>query len=110
VPARNVSSGVGGAAGGPSFLTASRSCFDAAGVRSVAAFSVHCCPAHGGAPEAEREQQPDDEVELLENFGEFPRSTDQGDRTPAPTTKHRAREYLSAAERTRVSLKRHGRH
>ena len=44
---------------------------------------------HPGATE-----QPVEEAELLENLGEFPGRTDQGDRVPAPMTKRRARDYL----------------
>jgi DUF2934 family protein len=46
---------------------------------------------HGEIPPAE----PVEEAELLENLGEFPgRLTDQGDRTPAPMTRRRARKFL----------------
>jgi len=34
-----------------------------------------------------------EEAELLENLGEFPGRTDQGERVLAPMTKRRAREY-----------------
>jgi hypothetical protein len=36
-------------------------------------------------------EEPVEEAELLENLGEFPGRTDQGDRMPAPMTKQRAR-------------------
>ncbi|MEJ0016853.1 MAG: DUF2934 domain-containing protein [Acetobacteraceae bacterium] len=42
-------------------------------------------PAHGAIVE---------EAELLENLGEFPGRTDQGDRPPAPMTRRMAREFL----------------
>jgi hypothetical protein len=45
-------------------------------------------------PEPSATEEPVEEAELLENLGEFPGRTDQGDRMPAPMTKHRAREYL----------------
>lgn len=35
--------------------------------------------------------EPIEEAELLENLGEFPGRTDQGDRLPAPMTKGKAR-------------------
>jgi hypothetical protein len=38
-----------------------------------------------------------EEAELLENLGEFPSRTDQGDRLPAPLTKAKARKLLSEA-------------
>ena len=38
--------------------------------------------------------EPVEEAELLENLGEFPGRTDQGDRMLMPMTKSRAREYL----------------
>jgi hypothetical protein len=42
----------------------------------------------GGHPPPE---QPVEEAELMENLGEFPgRFTDQGDRTTAPMTRHKA--------------------
>jgi len=37
-------------------------------------------------------EEPVEEAELLENLGEFPGRTDQGDRLAAPMTKQRARE------------------
>jgi hypothetical protein len=45
-------------------------------------------------PEPSATEEPVEEAELLENLGEFPGRTDQGDRMPAPMTKRRAREYL----------------
>jgi hypothetical protein len=45
-------------------------------------------------PEPSVIKEPVEEAELLENLGEFPGRTDQGDRMPAPMTKSRAREYL----------------
>jgi hypothetical protein len=39
-------------------------------------------------------EQPVEEAELLENLGEFPGRTDQGERMPAPMTKKRARAFL----------------
>ena len=38
--------------------------------------------------------EPVEEAELLENLGEFPGRTDQGDRLPVPMTKSRTRQYL----------------
>ena len=38
-------------------------------------------------------QEPVEEAELLENLGEFPGRSDQGDRVLAPMTKAKAREY-----------------
>ena len=38
-------------------------------------------------------EEPVEEAELLENLGEFPGRTDQGDRMPAPMTKRQARAY-----------------
>jgi hypothetical protein len=38
--------------------------------------------------------EPVEEAELLENLGEFPGRTDQGDRMPAPMTKEKARAYF----------------
>lgn len=35
-----------------------------------------------------------EEAELLENLGEFPGRSDQGDRRPAPMTKTKARQFL----------------
>jgi hypothetical protein len=45
-------------------------------------------------PEPSATEEPVEEAELLENLGEFPGRTDQGDRMPAPMTKRRAHEYL----------------
>jgi hypothetical protein len=45
-------------------------------------------------PQPSKTEEPVEEAELLENLGEFPGRTDQGDRMPAPMTKRRAREYL----------------
>ena len=42
----------------------------------------------------EANEEPIEEAELLENLGEFPGRTDQGDRVPAPMTKRKARAYL----------------
>jgi hypothetical protein len=39
-------------------------------------------------------EQPVEEAELLENLGEFPGRTDQGDRMPAPMAKRKARALL----------------
>ena len=36
-------------------------------------------------------EEPVEEAELLENLGEFPGRTDQGERMPAPMTKQKAR-------------------
>ena len=44
---------------------------------------------HPGATE-----QPVEEAELLENLGEFPGRTDQGDRVAAPMTRKKARSFL----------------
>jgi hypothetical protein len=38
-------------------------------------------------------EEPVEEAELLENLGEFPGRTDQGDRMPAPMTKQKARAF-----------------
>ncbi len=38
--------------------------------------------------------EPVEEAELLENLGEFPGRTDQGDRMLAPMTKQKARAWL----------------
>jgi hypothetical protein len=38
--------------------------------------------------------EPVEEAELLENLGEFPGRTDQGDRLLVPMTKSRTRQYL----------------
>ena len=45
-------------------------------------------------PHPEANEEPIEEAELLENLGEFPGRTDQGDRVPAPMTKRKARAYL----------------
>ena len=45
-------------------------------------------------PEPSATEEPVEEAELLENLGEFPGRTDQGDRMLAPMTKSRARQYL----------------
>jgi hypothetical protein len=45
-------------------------------------------------PQPSATDKPVEEAELLENLGEFPGWTDQGDRMPTPMTKSRAREYL----------------
>jgi DUF2934 family protein len=37
--------------------------------------------------------EPIEEAALLENLGEFPGRTDQGDRVPAPMTKQKARDF-----------------
>ncbi len=42
-----------------------------------------------GATEA-----PVEEAELLENLGEFPGRTDQGEKVPAPMTKKKARAFM----------------
>jgi hypothetical protein len=39
-------------------------------------------------------EQPVEEAELLENLGEFPGRSDQGDRVTAPMTKQKARAFL----------------
>ena len=64
--------------------------------RELQAFREH--PKAGLLPNpmmAHREpittEEPVEEAELLENLGEFPGWTDQGDRMQAPTTKRRAR-------------------
>jgi hypothetical protein len=44
-------------------------------------------------PEPGPTEEPVEEAKLLENLGEFPGRTDQGDRMPAPMTKSRAREW-----------------
>ena len=45
---------------------------------------------HGGAIPSE---QPVEEAELMENLGEFPaRLTDQGDRSPVPVVRRKARQ------------------
>ena len=48
-------------------------------------------------PEPSATEEPAEEAELLENLGEFPGRTDQGDRMLAPMTKRRAREYLRSS-------------
>lgn len=45
-------------------------------------------------PEPGATEEPVEEAELLENLGEFPGRTDQGDRPPAPMTKQKARAFL----------------
>jgi hypothetical protein len=45
-------------------------------------------------PEPSATEEPVEEAELLENLGEVPGRTDQGDRMLAPMTKSRARQYL----------------
>jgi hypothetical protein len=45
-------------------------------------------------PEPSVTEEPMEEAELLENLGEFPGRTDQGDRMPAPMTRRKSREYL----------------
>ncbi len=45
-------------------------------------------------PQPAATDEPVEEAELLENLGEFPGRTDQGDRVPAPMTKRKARAYL----------------
>ena len=45
-------------------------------------------------PQPSPTAEPVEEAELLENLGEFPGRTDQGDRMLMPMTKSRAREYL----------------
>jgi hypothetical protein len=45
-------------------------------------------------PQPEATEEPIEEAELLENLGEFPGRTDQGDRVTAPMTKRKARAYL----------------
>ena len=46
---------------------------------------------HHGEVEPE---QPVEEAELMENLGEFPGRSDQGDRSPVPMTRRRARQVL----------------
>lgn len=46
---------------------------------------------HHGEVEPE---QPVEEAELMENLGEFPGRSDQGDRSPVPMTRKRARQVL----------------
>ena len=45
-------------------------------------------------PQPVATEQPVEEAELLENLGEFPGRSDQGDRMPAPMTKQKARAFL----------------
>lgn len=45
-------------------------------------------------PHPAASSEPVEEAELLENLGEFPGRTDQGDRLPAPMTKRRARSFM----------------
>lgn len=45
-------------------------------------------------PHPDAHDQPVEEAALLENLGEFPGRTDQGDRPPAPMTKQKARDFL----------------
>jgi hypothetical protein len=46
-------------------------------------------------PQPDASKEPVEEAELLENLGEFPGWTDQGDRMTAPMTKLKARDFLS---------------
>ena len=39
-------------------------------------------------------EDPVEEAELMENLGEFPGRSDQGDRVTAPMTKRKARDFL----------------
>ena len=39
-------------------------------------------------------EQPVEEAELMENLGEFPGRSDQGDRSPVPMTRRKAHEIL----------------
>jgi hypothetical protein len=45
-------------------------------------------------PQPGATEEPVEEAELLENLGEFPGRSDQGDRVPAPMTKQKARAFL----------------
>ena len=45
-------------------------------------------------PQPAATNEPVEEAELLENLGEFPGRTDQGERPTAPMTKRIARAYL----------------
>ena len=45
-------------------------------------------------PQPGATEEPVEEAELLENLGEFPGRTDQGERMPAPMTKQKARLFL----------------
>ena len=49
-------------------------------------------------PHPSATEEPVEEAELLENLGEFPGRTDQGDRVPAPMTKRKARAFLRRDE------------
>jgi len=46
-------------------------------------------------PRPDLRAQPVEEAELLENLGEFPGRTDQGERLPAPMTRRRERALKS---------------
>jgi hypothetical protein len=48
-------------------------------------------------PEPGVTEEPVEEAEMLENLGEFPGRTDQGERMPAPMTRKRARAFLEDA-------------
>ena len=48
----------------------------------------------GAHPQPGATEEPVEDAELLENLGEFPGRTDQGDRMPAPMTKQKARLFL----------------
>lgn len=45
-------------------------------------------------PQPEWTEEPVEEAELLENLGEFPGWTDQGDQITAPMTKRKAHDFL----------------
>jgi len=64
--------------------------------RELQAFVEH--PAAGLLPNPmvahPHPEHPIEEAELMENLGEFPGRTDQGDRVTAPMTKQRARDFL----------------
>ena len=64
--------------------------------RELQAFVEH--PAAGLLPNPmiahPHPENPIEEAELMENLGEFPGRTDQGDRITAPMTKQRARDFL----------------
>ena len=45
-------------------------------------------------PQPAATEEPVEEAELLENLGEFPGRTDQGDRMTAPMTKQKARLFF----------------
>ena len=49
-------------------------------------------------PHPEGSEEPVEEAELLENLGEFPGRSDQGDRLPAPMTKAKARARRRSGE------------